>query len=68
MINTTTTEETQSLIDAGAQMVEVLPEPEFKDQHIAGAISLPLTELSRSAADEKLNRDRPVIVYCFDTQ
>lgn len=68
MINTATTEETQALIEAGAQVVEVLPSPEFEDLHIAGAISLPLTELSRSVADEKLNRDRPVIVYCWDTQ
>lgn len=68
MVNTATTDEVQRLVEAGAQVVEVLPEAEFGEQHIAGAISLPLTELSRSLAEEKLSRDQPVIVYCYDTQ
>jgi rhodanese-related sulfurtransferase len=52
---------------AGAQLVEVLPAPEYRWRHIAGARSLPLTDLTRERADT-LDDDRPVVVYCNDFQ
>ena len=59
-------EEVQRLVTAeGAQLVEVLPRDEFDQAHIAGAISLPLRELNASTA-ARLDRERPVIVYCND--
>ncbi len=48
--------------DEGAQLVEVLPPPEYEDEHIEGAMSMPLKDLERHA-HERLDRERPVIVY-----
>jgi rhodanese-related sulfurtransferase len=60
-------EELQRLVADGAQLVEVLPRPEYEQEHLAGAISIPLKELNRETA-RRLDRDRPVIVYCNDYQ
>ena len=57
----------QRLVADGVQLVEVLPRPEYEEEHIAGAINLPLKELNRETA-RQLDRDRPVIVYCNDYQ
>jgi rhodanese-related sulfurtransferase len=60
--------EVQRLLDAqNAQLVEVLPEAEFEDEHLPGAINLPLKTLDREGA-RQLDRARPVIVYCHDYQ
>ncbi len=56
----------QRLVTEGAQLVEVLPPAEYEEEHLPGAINLPLKELSRQAA-RRLDRTRPVIVYCYDT-
>jgi rhodanese-related sulfurtransferase len=50
-----------------AQLVEVLPAQEFSEEHITGAINIPLKELDERAPRE-LERERPVIVYCNDYQ
>jgi rhodanese-related sulfurtransferase len=61
-------EEVQRLITEGnAQLVEVLPAQEFGEEHIPGAINIPLKELDERARIE-LERGRPVIVYCNDYQ
>jgi len=57
----------QELVQAGAQLVEVLPEEEFEDEHLPGAVNLSLKELNASTA-ARLDRGRPVIVYCYDYQ
>ncbi len=59
-------EEVRKLVAAGAQLVEVLPSPEYEEDHLPGAIHLPLRKIE-SSAQEVLDRDRPVIVYCWDT-
>ena len=48
--------------DEAAQLVEVLPPPEYEDEHIEGAISIPLKNLDREAK-ERLDPGRPVVVY-----
>ena len=58
-------ERVKQLIDSGAQLVEVLPEQEFSEEHLPGAISLPLKKLNARSA-RALDRGRPVIVYCWD--
>ena len=58
--------EVQKLIDRGAQVVEVLPPDEYEEDHLPGAISLPLRRLEAEAV-RILDRTRPVIVYCWDT-
>ena len=53
------------LLDDGAQLVEVLPEQEYAEEHLPGAINLPLKQLdARSAA--QLEKRRAVVVYCWD--
>ena len=59
--------EVQRLLAEGAHLVDVLPAEEYAAEHIAGAQSLPLKTLDRQTAAQ-LDRDRPVIVYCWDTQ
>ena len=59
--------EVQRLTAAGAQLVEVLPAAEFEEEHLPGAINIPLKELDR-ATTRQLERGRPVIVYCHDYQ
>ena len=51
----------------GAQVVEVLSRKQFAEQHIPGAISLPLSKFKPSEL-AKLDKTRPVIVYCWDYQ
>ena len=54
------------LVEAGAQLVEVLPKAEYDDEHVPGAIHLPLKSLRRETAEGALDRGRPIIVYCWD--
>lgn len=56
----------RELMAAGAQLVEVLPGAEYDEEHIEGAVSLPLKELNEETAAAKLDRSRPVITYCWD--
>ena len=60
-------DEVQRLVAAGAQLVEVLPAAEFAQEHLPGAINIPLKELDRETT-RQLERGRPVIVYCDDYQ
>lgn len=60
-------DEVQQLLDNGAQLVEVLPQAEYEDEHLPGAINIPLKSLDAGSA-RRLERERPVIVYCNDYQ
>jgi rhodanese-related sulfurtransferase len=55
------------VVQEAAQLVEVLPPAEYEDEHIAGAINIPLKELNERATLLP-DRGRPVIVYCYDYQ
>jgi rhodanese-related sulfurtransferase len=55
----------RKMVEAGAQLVEVLPTDEYLEEHLPGAISLPLRRLDADAATV-LDRNRPVVVYCWD--
>jgi len=53
------------LMHDGAQVVEVLPREEYAEEHLPGAISIPLKTLdARTTAD--LDKRAPVLVYCWD--
>jgi len=56
----------RELLDKGAQLVEVLPAAEYTEEHLPGAINLPLKQLDPSTAAQ-LDPARPVIVYCWDS-
>jgi rhodanese-related sulfurtransferase len=57
----------QRLVTEGAHLVEVLPPKDYEDEHLPGAINIPLKELNRKTA-AILDQNRPVIVYCYDNQ
>jgi len=58
--------EVQRLLrDEGAQLVEVLPEGEFKQEHLPGAINVSLKKLTAETV-AGLDKTRPVIVYGGD--
>jgi len=59
-------EEVRRLIENGVQLVEVLPSPEYEEDHLPGAIHLPLRQLEKQAL-QVLDPSRPVLVYCWDT-
>lgn len=46
-------------------LFDVLPNSIFVEEHLPGAVSLPLQTLDRSAVAD-VDRSRSVIVYCFD--
>ncbi|HEU0114086.1 MAG TPA: rhodanese-like domain-containing protein [Thermomicrobiales bacterium] len=60
-------EAARRLLDQGAQLIEALPRDEFEEEHLPGAISIPLKTLDRSAT-ARLDPARPTIVYCWDAQ
>src|SRR5229473_6606199 len=65
MVRTVDLQGVQELLGRGAQLVEVLPEDEYQELHLPDAINIPLKELDARHA-ERLDRERPVIVYCWD--
>lgn len=59
--------EVQRLVAAGAQVIDVMPPKSYAAEHLPGALNIPLTDLNRESI-RPLDRNRPIIVYCFDTQ
>jgi rhodanese-related sulfurtransferase len=66
MVTKADTARVKELVEAGAQLVDVLPRNTFLEEHLPGAVNVPLAEIA-SASDE-LDRERPVVVYCYDYQ
>lgn len=58
-------DDVKRLLAEGAQLVEVLPQEAYEQEHLPGAIHLPSKELDRSATG-RLDPGRPVVVYCHD--
>jgi rhodanese-related sulfurtransferase len=56
----------QQLLEDGAQLLEVLPAAEYTDEHLPGAVNIPLKQLD-AASTAQLDRTRPVVVYCWDS-
>jgi rhodanese-related sulfurtransferase len=57
-------EKVETMIKQGAGLVEVLPTEEYAEDHLPGAVSHPLRQLDDEAGE--IDRNRPVIVYCWD--
>jgi rhodanese-related sulfurtransferase len=55
------------LAEKSGQLVEVLPHDEYEDEHLRHAINIPLKTLD-AGTTRRLDRERPVIVYCHDYQ
>jgi rhodanese-related sulfurtransferase len=56
----------RELLDGGAQLLEVLPRAEYTEEHLPGAVNIPLKELDAPTAAQ-LDQSRPVVVYCWDS-
>jgi rhodanese-related sulfurtransferase len=54
------------LMEQGAQIVDVLPAREYGEEHLPGAINLPLRRIETEAS-QVLDASRPVVVYCADS-
>jgi len=67
MVNSIGTEEAARLHADGAQFVEVLGQAEYDEEHLPGAIHIPLRRLEERAF-QLLDPARPVVVYCWDYQ
>lgn len=59
-------EQVRRLMAQGAQVVDVLPAREYGEDHLPGAINLPLRQIEAEAR-RVLDPSRPVIVYCWDS-
>jgi rhodanese-related sulfurtransferase len=59
------TERLRELLASGAQLVEVLPEEEYREEHLPGAINIPLKRLDGETT-ARLDKRRAIIVYCWD--
>jgi phage shock protein E len=66
MATTIDTENVRRLVEGGAQLLDVLPRKDYEEEHLPGAVSIPLAEIDDRA--HELDSDRSVIVYCFDYQ
>jgi rhodanese-related sulfurtransferase len=67
MVHQIGTEEARRLHAEGAQFVEVLGKAEYAEEHLPGAMHIPLRKLD-DEAPAQLDPARPVVVYCFDYQ
>ena len=59
-------EQVRRLMEQRAQIVDVLPAREYAEEHLPGAINLPLRRIEIEAS-QVLDPSRPVIVYCADS-
>ena len=57
--------ELKRLLDQGVQLIDVLAPDEFADEHLPGAVNIPLKQLDAESAAQ-LNPRKPVAVYCHD--
>jgi rhodanese-related sulfurtransferase len=59
-------EQVRHQMQQGAQIVDVLPAREYGEEHLPGAINLPLRRIETEAS-RVLDPSRPVVVYCADS-
>ena len=56
----------RELLDGGAQLLEVLPRAEYTEEHLPGAVNIPLKQLDAESTGA-LDKGNPVVVYCWDS-
>jgi rhodanese-related sulfurtransferase len=59
-------EQVRRFMEQHAQIVDVLPAREYGEEHLPGAINLPLRRIEMEAS-QVLDPSRPVVVYCADS-
>jgi len=65
MAENVTRDRVREEVSRGTPLLEVLPEKEYNTEHLPAAISLPLGDMNLESV-ARFNRDRPIIVYCYD--
>ena len=56
----------RALLDReGVQLIEVLPQNEYEEEHLPDAINIPLKSMNAHALSG-LDKVRPTVVYCWD--
>jgi rhodanese-related sulfurtransferase len=65
MVESISTEELKKKLDTDEDLVliEVLSEEDYKDEHIKGAINIPLAVIGTEARD-RFDTDTAIVVYC----
>lgn len=58
-------DDVRRLMTEGAHLIDVLPSGEYADQHLPGAVNIPLKALNADTTG-RLRKDLPVVVYCYD--
>ena len=59
--------EGEQMIADGVRTVDVLPASVFRQEHLPGAVNVPLQTFEPAQVEPFARRD-PVLVYCFDQQ
>jgi rhodanese-related sulfurtransferase len=59
-------ERVRHLMEHGAQIADVLPAREYSEDHLPGAINLPLRKIETEAS-RVLEATRAIVVYCADS-
>ncbi|HEV2937010.1 MAG TPA: rhodanese-like domain-containing protein [Streptosporangiaceae bacterium] len=54
------------LMEQGAQIIDVLPAREYGEDHLPGAVNLPIRRIEAEAG-RVLDPGRPIVVYCADS-
>jgi phage shock protein E len=58
-----TCEEAQTLIEQGAQLVDVRTADEYRHHALPGSVNIPLPVIQRAL--KQLDKETPVLVYCI---
>lgn len=69
MVNTISAEELEQKFknDEDFTLVDVLAEDHFAEEHIPGAVNIPLDQIG-SEAIERFDKDDDIVVYCKDEE
>ncbi|MGD0936125.1 MAG: rhodanese-like domain-containing protein [Streptosporangiaceae bacterium] len=66
MVREVDREGVRRLMQQGAQIIDVLPAQEYGEDHLPGAVNLPIRKIETEAR-RVLDPGRPIVVYCADS-
>lgn len=66
MVQAVDREGVRRLMQQGAQIIDVLPAQEYGEDHLPGAVNLPIRKIETEAR-RVLDPGRPIVVYCADS-
>jgi rhodanese-related sulfurtransferase len=58
-------DDVRRMVAGGVLLVEALPREDYEEEHLPGAVNIPLKALDEQAV-RSLEREASVIVYCND--